>query len=632
MGFFDSLKNFKKQIDTIESTVYSGKQSLLEVYERNLKLEAEIEVRTRELDTANRQMLTLQHVWDMMNSSKPLSSVLNAIARSLQGELGYLNTCITKHLTDKDGSYLQLVSFSGELFGANFLKFFKCEPSDLRLEFPTTGAVAKAIAENQVYQSTDIYELIKEVVPKASDLLIKGIVSHSKAKSYIMVPLAHKNEHFGCLILFSTREEATESELNFLNLFARQIELAITIADLFQAVKEQAITDPMTNLYNRRFFEESLQKELIRAKRQIQKFTIIGIDLDYLKKINDIHGHFYGDLAIKTIADVLKKSCRSIDIAARMGGEEFNVILPGVDSSGGKIFAERIRKTIEAVEIEKIGNITASIGVATYFEHSEDIDELLELADQAMYESKRNGRNQVTIAKPINEISWQDIALNTFTDILEKHRIPIDETTSELLLRKLQEINTNNEAVYQISDTLVKTYNPEHVVGGTKNKVLMTTLIAKRLELPKESIDKLKIATLLYDIGNTMLPKELLGKKEPLTEEEKLSIKQHPILAARKILEPISYVNDIIPIIEKHHENWNGTGYPNNISGDDIPIESQIILIVDSYFALLENRPYRRAVTKNEALEIILEDSNGKWSKKLAVEFAQVLKEEYIER
>ena len=129
-----------------------------------------------------------------------------------------------------------------------------------------------------------------------------------------------------------------------------------------------------------------------------------------------------------------------------------------------------------------------------------------------------------------------------------------------------------------------------------------------------------------------MLPKELLGKKEPLTEEEKLSIKQHPILAAREILEPISSVNDIIPIIEKHHENWNGTGYPNNISGDDIPIESQIILIVDSYFALLENRPYRRAVTKNEALEIILEDSNSKWSKKLAVEFAQVLKEEYIKR
>lgn len=629
MGLFDSLKKFKNQIDEIESSVYSGKQSLLEVYERNLKLEAEIAVRTKELDTANRQMLTLQHVWDMMNSSKPLSSVLNAIARSLQGELGYLNTCIPKRLVDEKGVYLQLVSFSGELFGSSFLKFFKCEPSDLRLEFPTVENIAKAIEENTVYQSTNIYELIKAVVPKASDLLIKGIVSHSKAKSYIMVPLAHKNEHFGCLVLFSSREDATESELNFLNLFARQIELAITIADLFQVVKEQAVTDAMTTLYNRRHFEESIMKEVVRCKRQNQKFTVIGIDLDHLKKINDVYGHNYGDLAIKTIADVLKKSCRSIDIAARMGGEEFNVILPGVDSQGGMIFAERIRKTIESIELEKIGNVTASIGVATYMEHSEDVYELLELVDHAMYESKRNGRNRVTLAKTNNETSWQEIAIGTYIDILTKHRIPLDEKTAGMLANKLQEMNINNEMLYQVSDALVSTYNPEHVTGGTKKKVLLATLLAKRFDLSKESLDKLKIAVLLYDIGNTMLPKELLGKKEPLNEQEKISIKQHPVIAAREILEPISSIVDVIPIIEKHHENWNGTGYPNNISGENIPIESQIILIVDSYFALLENRPYRKAVTKEKALEIIMEDSNSKWSAKLANEFAAVIKEDF---
>lgn len=628
MGLFDSLKKFKNQIDEIESTVYSGKQSLLEVYERNLKLEAEIEIRTRELDTANRQMLTLQHVWDMMNSSKPLSSVLNAIARSLQGELGYLNTCIPKRLVDEKGVYLQLVSFSGELFGASFLKFFKCEPSDLRLEFPTVEPIAKAIDKNTIYQSTDIYELIKSVVPNAPDILIKGIVSHSKAKSYIMVPLAHKNEHFGCLVLFSTRPAATESELNFLNLFARQIELAITIADLFQVVKEQAVTDAMTNLYNRRYFEECIFKEVVRAKRQGHKFTVIGIDLDYLKKINDVYGHNYGDIAIKTIAEVLKKSCRSIDIAARMGGEEFNVILPGVDSQGGLIFAERIRKTIESIKLEKIGNITASIGVATFQEHSEDVYELLELVDHAMYESKRNGRNRVTLAKTVSETSWQEVAISTYIDILTKHRIPIDAKTSKNLINKLHEMNINNDMLYQVSDTLISTYNPEHLSGGTKKKVLLATLLAKRLDLTKESLDKLKIAILLYDIGNTMLPKELLGKRGPLSEEDKISIKQHPVIAAREILEPISSVVDVIPIIEKHHENWNGTGYPNQISGENIPIESQMILIIDSYCALLENRPYRKAVSSKEAIKIILEDSNSKWSAKLANEFTSVIEED----
>ena len=125
-----------------------------------------------------------------------------------------------------------------------------------------------------------------------------------------------------------------------------------------------------------------------------------------------------------------------------------------------------------------------------------------------------------------------------------------------------------------------------------------------------------------------MLPKEILGKKEPLTDEDRSSIKQHPIIAARKILEPISNINEIIPIIEKHHENWDGTGYPNKLVGDNIPLESQIILIVDSYFALLENRPYRKALSKEEAISVIMDDSNSKWSAKLANEFISVIKED----
>lgn len=630
MGFFDSIKHIKNQIDKIESSVYTGKQSLLEVYEHNARLEAEIATRTKELDTANRQMVTLQHVWEMMNSSTPLSSVLNAIVNSLQGELGYVNTCIPKLFKDEQGEYFKLVSFSGDLFGENFYSYFNCEPTELRLDFPKDGEITKYIKSNTVYQSTDIYKLIKLVVPNSPEAIINGIVTQLNAKSFIMVPLAYKNSHFGSLILFSTREEATASELNFLNLFARQIELAITIADLFQVVKEQATTDGLTGLFNRRFFEEFIKKEVIRSTRQNQKFTVIGIDLDHLKKINDVYGHNYGDIAIKAIADVLKNSCRSIDIAARMGGEEFNVILSGVDSQGGMIFAERIRKTIESINLDKIGNITASLGVATYMEHSDEVDELLELVDHAMYESKRTGRNRVTLAKSIGETSWQEVAIDTFINILTKRRIPLDIKTTKLLSKKLQEMNINNDMLFQVSDTLISTYNPEHQMGGTKNKIQLATLLAKRFDLPKENIDKLKVAILLYDIGNTMLPKELLAKKEPLTDEERLSIKQHPVIAAREILEPISSVNDIIPIIEKHHENWDGTGYPAKISGDEIPIESQIILIVDSYLALLENRPYRKAFTKENAIKTILEDSDNKWSSKLANEFAAVLKQDLI--
>ena len=631
MGLFDDLKDIKNQINRIESSVYKGNKSLLEVYERNAKLEAEIAARTLELETANKQMLTLQHIWDMMNSSRPLSSVLNAITKSLQGELGYLHSCIAKKMVDKGGEYLLLVASSGELFGNTFVKYYNCTPVEYRFSMPGNENLLKSIDSNEIYQSTDLVDLISGVSPEMPVESIEEALAYTKTKSYIMIPLTYKNVHFGSLVVFSSREEATPNELNFLNLFARQIELAITIADLFEVVKSQAVTDSMTGLYNRRYFEEFIQKETVRSKRHNQKFTVIGIDLDHLKKINDTYGHNYGDIAIKALAEVLKSSCRSIDIAARMGGEEFNVILSGVDSQGGQIFAERIRRTVEGIKLDKVGKITASIGVATYLEHTEDIDELLELVDHSMYESKRNGRNRVTIAKPISDTSWQEVAIDAFVDILSKHRIPIDGRTSKLLNKKLQEMNINNDMLYQVSDAVVSTYNPDNESGITKKKVLMATLLAKRYDLPKENIDRLKIAILLYDIGNTMLPKEILGKKEKLTIEDKEAIKKHPVLAAKEILEPISPMSEIIPIIEKHHENWNGTGYPNKLSGDNIPIESQIILIVDSFFALMENRPYRQAMSKEKAVETIMSEAGSKWSERLAIEFNAVIKEDWVD-
>ena len=628
MGFFENLKKFKSRLDEVDSSVYTGSKSLLEVYERNAKLEAEIEQRTKELDRANKQMLTLQHIWNMMNSSEPLSSVLNAIVNSLQGELGYVYSFIIQPKLEGGDSYIQIAASSRDDFTAKFQQHFHCKISDYKMVYPQISALKDAVINNTIYQSSNLTELIGGFIPELKSENLEKFFTDANMRSYIFVPLTSKQVHFGSLIVFSSREKISGSELNFLNLFAKQIELAITIADLFQAVKAQAVTDSMTGLYNRRYFEEFIKKEAIRAERQNQHFTVIGLDLDHLKQINDVYGHNYGDIAIKAIAEVLKNNARSIDIAARMGGEEFNLILPGVDSAGGLVAAERIRKAIEGTELEKIGHITASVGVATYLEHTEDLDELLELTDIAMYESKRNGRNRVTLAKSVHETSWQDVAIKTFIDILTKHRIPLDETTAKLLTQKLQEMNINNQKLYQVADALVSVYNPDHADGAVKHKVQLATLLAKRYDLSKSDIDKLKIAVLLYDIGNTMLPKEILNKKEPLSEEDKDYIKQHPIIAAREILKPISNITDIIPIIENHHENWNGTGYPNKKSGTDIPIESQIILIVDSYFALLEKRPYRDAKTKEAAIKIIMSEINSKWSEKLAKEFISIVKDE----
>ena len=629
MSFFDKLREYKKTIADIENSVYGNKQDYLEIYERNLELEKEIANRTQELNIANKRMLTLQHIWEMMNSSRPLESVLETIVNSLQGELGYLHSTILRKQTDEKGDFLSVIAEADNSAIKRVNSIIQIPMQMRRLNYFQDGFYAKALNEKRIVTVKNIDEALKSIIPDIREDIFKKVMSGMRSKLLIVIPLYTRNKPFGLFCVFSSREELADSETDFLTIFAQQIEMAITIADLFQAVREQAITDGLTGLYNRRYFEEYIAKEVTRSLRQNQPFSLIGIDLDFLKKINDEHGHAYGDLAIRTVADVLKNNARSIDVAARMGGEEFNILLPGIDSQGAMTAAERIRKAIEEKELDVIGHITASVGVATFLEHSDNLEDLLELTDQAMYQSKRLGRNRVTLAKPITETSWQEVAVNTFLDILSKHNVPIESNLLDDLTGKLTTIKEQSEMpkeiLYSVADMLIKTYNPLHESGGVKSKILLASSLAKRFDLPKEEIDKLKIAVLLYDIGNIMLPKEILQKSSPLTEEERLHIQEHPIIAARDILKPISYIQDIIPIVEHHHENWDGSGYPGKISKDEIPLTSQIILIVDAYFALTEHRPYRAKLSPVEALIEIKKDTGKKWSEALVQEFVTLI-------
>ena len=627
MDFFKNLKDIYNKVSEVESTIYHEKQDYLEIYERNIQLEKEIEERTKELNIANKRMLTLQHIWDMMNASRPLQSVLETIVNNIQGELGYLHCNIIKKCEEENEIYLSVLAQSDDISIKRVEKLIKIPFQARKLNYDNTSVYAQTEHSKEITLTTEIGKTLKSVVPDVSDEIIQEIVDGSHSKSIICVPLFTRNNHFGWFNVFSSRKELTTGETDFLTIFAQQIEMSITIAGLFEEVKAQAVTDGLTGLYNRRYFEEYLKKEVTRALRQKQAFSVIGLDLDHLKQINDKYGHAYGDLAIKTVAKVLKKNARSIDTAARMGGEEFNVILPGVDSAGAMIAAERIRKALESEKLDTIDHVTASIGVATFLEHSDNIEDIIELTDQAMYQSKRNGRNQVTLAKPISETSWQEIAINAFTDILSKHNIPVKQELAKELQDKLanSQSDTSKDTLYNVADMLTQIYNPLHHNGIMKSKVLIAVSLAKRFDLPKEEIDNLRIAMLLYDIGNLMLPQELLQKTTPLTEEERNHIKEHPIIAAREILQPISCIQNIIPIIEHHHENWDGTGYPSQIAREEIPMTSQIILIVDAYYALIEPRTYRAELTPKQAVEIIKKDAGKKWNNALVQEFITLI-------
>ncbi|MBR6099623.1 diguanylate cyclase [bacterium] len=628
MGFLDKFNEIRKRVSEVEYNIYHGKEEYLEVYERNIQLEHEIEERTKELNIANRRMLSLQNILDMMNSAKPLKNVLENVVNSIQGELGYLHSAIIRKERDEDGEYLVVVAEADDITIKRADEILKTPIQARRLAYSKNAIFYNTLTYKKLIHSTDVGASLKAIMPEIEDETIKEILSDKVARSIITIPLYVMDKPFGIFAVFASREELAKSEEDFLMMYAKQIELAITIADLFEKVKEQAVTDGLTGLYNRRYFEEYLQKEVIRAKRVHQPFSVIGLDLDFLKKINDTYGHSFGDLAIKTIADVLKSNARSIDTAARMGGEEFNIILPGVGSDGAMIAAERIRKAIENTELDTIGHITASMGVATFLEHSDNIEDIMELTDQAMYISKQNGRNRVTLAKPMDETSWQELAVSAFLDILSKRKIPLSDKFKDDLSKKLISSEPQSEILYSVADLLTQTYNPMHIQGVVKLKVLTAVSLAKRFDLPKEQIDNLKIAMLLYDIGNLLIPQDIFKKTSPLTEEDMEHIHEHPVIAAKEILNPISYIQDVIPIVEYHHENWDGSGYPSKLSKNDIPMASQIVLIVDAFYALTEERAYRNKMTPQEALEIIKKDSGKKWNETLVNEFVALIENE----
>ena len=634
MGILDWISQSAKKLKDVESQLNNDTRDVYEVYQRNVILEREIAQRTEELRLANQTLLTLEQVWDMMNSSRPLSSVLETIVSSLYGEFGYIYSFIAQKQYDEKGPCYALQTYLENDFSNALIQLTDSSIYDFKLYPKKEGLIENAVSKKEVGYYINIKDLIEDNFEGIDEEKIQKLSDNFNIRTIIILPIIVQNQFSGFLSVFSPRKELKDDELSFLNLFTRQIELAITIANLFETVKKQAVTDHLTNLFNRRFFEDALHREATRSLRTKQPFCLIGLDLDHLKRINDTHGHTMGDKAISAIASVITKTSRSIDIPARYGGEEFFIILPGIDAKGGLIAAERLRTTIEQTPVEGLEEgITASLGLACFIEQTTNIDELFEMCDKAMYSSKQNGRNQVTLADTDNVTSWQDVAIDAFVDILTQHRIPFNKNLATDLIEKLQIKQQDSsgastqEMLFSIVDSISKSYFPLHPDGSTKNKVALATLIAKRLNLPKTEVDKLKIAMLLYDIGNTMMPKNIMKKAAPLSNHEKEAIQKHPVVGAQEILKPINSVSSIIPIIEHHHENWDGSGYPNNKKGEEIPITSQVILIVDSYFAMISYRPYRKAYTVDEAIEEIKANSNKKYSPEVAQAFIHSIEE-----
>ena len=271
------------------------------------------------------------------------------------------------------------------------------ECSIVRID-PKTGAAkimvrAPDLEQRNVDINLDEYPELKQAYATRRFLFIPD----AKPSGIIAVPMIATESVLGLIYVRSSKLGPILSEANvrFFEVMASTAANALRNAQLFEEVEHRARTDFLTGLPNHRFFQATLTVELGRAQRHNHPLSLLIIDLDFLKEVNDRFGHPSGDMVIRTVAETIRGSCREIDFAARYGGEEFTVILPETPLAGAIQVADRIRECIAAEHFPRIGNVTASVGVSNYPVNALSREDLIRVADQALYIAKNGGRDRV---------------------------------------------------------------------------------------------------------------------------------------------------------------------------------------------------------------------------------------------
>jgi diguanylate cyclase (GGDEF)-like protein len=250
----------------------------------------------------------------------------------------------------------------------------------------------RAAQSGQLILSTDCFE------DKRHDTTYPGMGAHG----HIILPLKANDRCLGVLFLYlPPGVEATKSQIDLLTAISNQLSIALENARLYEKVRHLSVHDPLTGLFNRRLFFDRLDEEISRSRRSASPLSLVMIDIDHFKKINDHHGHQAGDRVLIELSALMKKGMRKIDIVARFGGEEFTVLLPGADAGGACIAMERLRQDVEkhVFPVDDQGNaipVTVSMGISTSTpDHPKEASELIRVADETLYLAKEAGRNRV---------------------------------------------------------------------------------------------------------------------------------------------------------------------------------------------------------------------------------------------
>lgn len=471
------------------------------------------------------------------------------------------------------------------------------------------------------------------LVQNAGSSSLGGVLPDSRA--VLCVPINFGETLLGVLNVESRNENAfNPQDVLILNTLADLLATALHNSFVFQKLQQQSITDGLTGIKTRRFFWEALSSEWKRASRSGRPFSVVLIDLDKFKEVNDSLGHLEGDLVLARVGRLLEQKCRQSNVVARYGGDEFIILMPETGIEQAQVLAERLRLWLATDPMLEEHQITGSFGVASFPVHGFSAEDIIRVADAGMYVSKHAGGNQVSTAELISDGEGSAVQRRLVSGYIEgflQRESTRPEDLEELVgtLRKLSGGNEERDriALREGIETLSRAseLREPNASGHGEQCGHYAGMIARGLNMSPQEVQDIVFAARVHDVGKLFVSEGILIKSGPLTDAELHMLRSHPRMGA-DLLKAVPNSKPFEQAVEAHHEAFDGSGYPVGLRGEGIPLWARIISVVDAYVNMTSDRSFAPAKTHEQAFSELEQMSGTRYDGMVVRVFARQLK------